>query len=120
MAAISGPPLGAWPVLGRRAHRAADWVAIVALAASPALPGRDAASILAVEAAAVALWRLSSATRFDVAPARVAEPRGPLPEPAPLDPAVDAAIRRQARVAGLTLGIIRRRRRDVRDSRSGS
>lgn len=115
--AISGPPLGAWHALGHRAHRAVDWLVIAVLVASPAAPGRSAASIIVLEACAFLLWRLGVITRYEGRPVSPGRPdpgrreRLERSAPQPVDPAVDAAMRRHARAAGLTVGIIRRRRR---------
>ena len=146
VAAFSGPPLGAWRAIGRRAHRLVDWLTVILLAASPILPGRGAASILVMEACAVGLWRIGAVTRFDPidpesprsgavsaamsAFSAASAPRPPASSPPsaqpssspsepsrPLDPAVDAAMRRQARAAGLAVGIVRRRRRALREPR---
>ena len=80
LTAATDGPLGAWPLLGRHAHRAADWLAAALLAASPLAPGRDAVSILVLEVGAVLLWRLTGLTRYE-APARAAgagaAPSGP-------------------------------------------
>lgn len=138
LAAASDGPLGAGRLLGRHAHRAADWVVLALLAASPLAPGRDAVSIIVLEACAALLWRLIGMTSYDrrpVAPApsltagppaasassvaTPSPPTGAAPASkragaAPPGPAAEEAVRRQARKAGLAVGILARRARSAR------
>lgn len=127
--AATDGPLGAWRLLGPRSHRSADWVVVAALAASPVVPGRSGVSILVLEVAAVLLARLVGFTRYrtpgrasvgpTTSPAAAASPADrPAPTtgaaPAPVDPQVELAVRRQARRVGLAVGILQRRAREAR------
>ena len=134
LAACSDGPLGAWSVLGRHAHRAADWLVMALLAASPLAPGRSAASVIVLEAGALLLWRVSGMTDYDrrgaeagadgrtapepfpsaAVPVPASAPPPAVPPAPPLDPVTELAVRRQARKAGLAVGILRRRAREVR------
>lgn len=71
LAAVSGPPLGGWQLLGRRAHHRADLALIALVALSPILPGRTGVWVIVAEAVAVVGWRLERVTRYrpTVAPA---------------------------------------------------
>ena len=68
MVVLTDGPLSAWELMGRGTHRRADWIAIVALAAMPAIPGRTLLSAILLEASAVGLWRLTTWTRFEPRP----------------------------------------------------
>jgi hypothetical protein len=116
MVVLTEGPLSAWELLGRPAHRRADWVAIAALALMPAVPGRTLLSALLLEASALGLWRLTTWTRFEPRPRRQLRPpvpsgsAPPTSTPSGLAPEVDLALRRTARKAGIAAGVIRRRR----------
>ena len=116
-------PLSAWELMGRASHRRADWVAIGALALMPAVPGRTLLSAVLLEASALALWRLTTWTRFEPRPSRAARRERTISSPYPsaartpsaptptgLAPEVDLAVRRTARKAGIAAGVLRRRR----------
>ena len=68
MVVLTDGPLSAWELMGRGTHRRADWVAIVALAVMPAIPGRTLLSAILLEASAVGLCRLTTWTRFEPRP----------------------------------------------------
>ena len=130
MVVLTEGPLSAWELVTRQGHRRADWVAIVALALMPAVPGRTLLSGVLLEAGALGLWRLTSRTRYEArAPRKRRAAPAPIPSPpmaaarrasgassdrpttpTGLAPEVDLAVRRTARKAGIAAGVIRRRK----------
>ena len=98
LALCSDGALGAWPWLGRRAHRVLDLVAAAVLALSPLLLGLGhLLAIVVLEVAAVAMvwlalrtdWRTppkSSKTPTSKTPASKTPPPRPAPPPAPATP----------------------------------
>lgn len=89
VAAVTDGPLGACSLLGRTAHRAADFVVVAVLATAPLLLHRHEPDVwIVAEAAAAGLAVMARATKY-VSPPKAARRRGGAATPStPITPVV--------------------------------
>lgn len=102
--ALADGPLGVVRLVPRRLHLVLDGVVIVALAASPLAMGRDRTltAVIVAEAAALALARLATSTRRQLAPTGDTTDAEQTADPAPANHALPGFANRPApaRVVG--------------------